>query len=124
MIAIDNVLISDDVIEAKFVCDLHKCKGGCCEDGDAGAPLEKEEKKMLETSRYFDAMNFATRAKCPGLIGLGLVDPVCPAEGVLATCNQLQGPKEIVIMPLADHGGDHKAFYEKFGPFLDKQLKD
>lgn len=48
MIAIDNVLISDDVIEAKFVCDLHKCKGGCCEDGDAGAPLEKEEKKIID----------------------------------------------------------------------------
>jgi hypothetical protein len=48
MIAIDNVLISDEVIEAKFVCDLHKCKGGCCEDGDAGAPLEKEEKKILD----------------------------------------------------------------------------
>lgn len=47
MIAIDNVLVSDDVIEAKFVCDLHKCKGGCCEDGDAGAPLEKAEKKIL-----------------------------------------------------------------------------
>ena len=41
LIAIDNVLISDDVVEAKFVCDLHKCKGGCCEDGDAGAPLKK-----------------------------------------------------------------------------------
>ena len=48
MIVIDNVLVSDDVIEAKFVCDLHKCKGGCCEDGDAGAPLEKEEKKILD----------------------------------------------------------------------------
>ncbi len=29
--------------EAQFVCDLTKCKGGCCEDGDAGAPLTKEE---------------------------------------------------------------------------------
>lgn len=46
MIAIDNVLVSDQVVEAQFVCDLMKCKGGCCEDGDAGAPLEKEE---LET---------------------------------------------------------------------------
>lgn len=43
MIAIDNVLVSDAVIEEQFVCDLLKCKGGCCEDGDAGAPLEKEE---------------------------------------------------------------------------------
>lgn len=35
-------------MEAKFVCDLQKCKGGCCEDGDAGAPLENEEMKLLE----------------------------------------------------------------------------
>lgn len=48
MIAIDNVLISEDVVEAQFVCDLHKCKGGCCEDGDAGAPLEKREVKILK----------------------------------------------------------------------------
>ena len=48
MIAIDNVLVSDDVIEAKFVCDLNKCKGGCCEDGDAGAPLEKKEMQIIE----------------------------------------------------------------------------
>ena len=54
MIAIDNVLVSDDVVEAKFVCDLSRCKGGCCEDGDAGAPLEKEEKKILDQS--FDAV--------------------------------------------------------------------
>jgi hypothetical protein len=47
VIAIDNVLVSDDVVEAQFVCDLHKCKGGCCEDGDAGAPLEKGELKIL-----------------------------------------------------------------------------
>lgn len=48
MIAIENVLVSDDVVEAQFVCDLHKCKGGCCEDGDAGAPLEKEEKQVID----------------------------------------------------------------------------
>ncbi len=47
MIAIDNVLVSDNVVEAQFVCDLMKCKGGCCEDGDAGAPLEKEELELL-----------------------------------------------------------------------------
>jgi hypothetical protein len=48
VIAIDKVLVSDEVVEAQFVCDLHKCKGGCCEDGDAGAPLMPEEKKMLD----------------------------------------------------------------------------
>ena len=48
MIAIDNVLVSDDVVQAQFVCDLTKCKGGCCEDGDAGAPLEKAELKIID----------------------------------------------------------------------------
>ena len=48
MIAIDNVLVSDDVVQAQFVCDLAKCKGGCCEDGDAGAPLEKAELKIID----------------------------------------------------------------------------
>ncbi len=47
MIAIDNILISDQVVEEQFVCDLNKCKGGCCVDGDAGAPLEKKELKEL-----------------------------------------------------------------------------
>jgi hypothetical protein len=43
VIAIDNVLVGDDVVEKQFVCDLARCKGGCCEEGDAGAPLEDEE---------------------------------------------------------------------------------
>ncbi|HBB57164.1 MAG TPA: DUF3109 domain-containing protein, partial [Chitinophagaceae bacterium] len=33
MIVLDNILISEDLVEKKFVCDLAKCKGGCCEDG-------------------------------------------------------------------------------------------
>ena len=47
MIVIDKVIISDDVVEKQFVCDLAKCKGGCCEDGDAGAPLDKAELDII-----------------------------------------------------------------------------
>lgn len=47
MIAIDNVLLSDEVVEEQFVCDLNKCKGGCCVDGDCGAPLTKEEAMII-----------------------------------------------------------------------------
>ena len=47
MIAIDNVLISDEIVEEQFVCDLNKCKGGCCVDGDAGAPLNKDELQKI-----------------------------------------------------------------------------
>ena len=52
MIAIDKVLVSDEVVEEQFVCDLDKCKGGCCEDGDAGAPLEEAELKEL--NNYYE----------------------------------------------------------------------
>ena len=54
MIAIDNKLISDEIIEEQFVCDLTKCKGGCCEDGDAGAPMEKWELEKL--NEYYEVI--------------------------------------------------------------------
>ncbi len=43
MISIDSILISDDIVEKQFVCDLTQGKGGRCGDGDAGAPLTAEE---------------------------------------------------------------------------------
>jgi hypothetical protein len=48
LIVIDNILVSDRLVEEQFVCDLLKCKGGCCEDGDAGAPLEEAEMRTLK----------------------------------------------------------------------------
>ena len=47
MIAIENVLIGDEVVNQQFVCDLAKCKGGCCEEGDAGAPLDADELDLM-----------------------------------------------------------------------------
>ena len=49
MIAIDKTLISEDVLDKKFVCDLNACKGECCIAGDSGAPLEKDELEILES---------------------------------------------------------------------------
>lgn len=48
MIAIENTIVSEHLIEKKFVCDLNACKGECCVAGDAGAPLEEEEISILE----------------------------------------------------------------------------
>lgn len=50
MLQIENTLISDDLIEKKFVCNLGVCKGICCIEGDSGAPLEPEERKFLENN--------------------------------------------------------------------------
>jgi hypothetical protein len=48
MIEHKNVLISLDLIEKEFVCNINKCKGACCIEGDLGAPLEKDELEVLE----------------------------------------------------------------------------
>jgi len=48
MIAIDDTLISEDLFDKKFVCDLNACKGACCVAGDSGAPLDKDELPKLE----------------------------------------------------------------------------
>jgi hypothetical protein len=49
MIAIDKTLISEDLLERKFVCDLNACKGQCCVSGESGAPLDEDELPVLES---------------------------------------------------------------------------
>ena len=48
MIEIDDTIISLDVFKEKFLCNLDACKGECCIEGDAGAPLEEEEVEQLK----------------------------------------------------------------------------
>src|SRR5690554_3282787 len=48
MVEIDNTLVSDEVFEKRFLCDLAACKGACCVEGESGAPLEAEEIEILE----------------------------------------------------------------------------
>ena len=47
MIQIEDTIVSLDVIEEMFFCDLNACKGICCVEGDAGAPVEREELTLL-----------------------------------------------------------------------------
>lgn len=49
MLQIGNTLISLDVVESYFECDLDTCLGECCIEGDAGAPLLLEEADKLES---------------------------------------------------------------------------
>ena len=48
MIQIGKALISEEIIEKEFVCNLSACKGACCVDGDAGAPLQEDELSILK----------------------------------------------------------------------------
>lgn len=48
MFQLGKTIVSEEVINKDFICNLNSCKGGCCIDGDAGAPIEKEEVKILK----------------------------------------------------------------------------
>lgn len=48
MIIVGNALVSEDVLSKKFRCAIDTCKGACCVQGDAGAPLEAEEIEIIE----------------------------------------------------------------------------
>lgn len=73
--------------------------------------------KVRHAAGYYDVVNFASQVQCPVLIGVGLIDTVCPPSGVYAAYNQLQGPKEIVVLPCGEHGekqGSHGPYYARF----------
>ncbi|TGE24735.1 DUF3109 family protein [Hymenobacter aquaticus] len=61
MIIIQNTVISDDVRDNFFVCNLEACKGACCVEGDLGAPLEAHELQILE-QEYDKIKPFITEA--------------------------------------------------------------
>lgn len=48
VLQIGHCIVSLDVLETKFSCQLDKCKGGCCLQGDSGAPLLTDEIQMIE----------------------------------------------------------------------------
>ena len=50
LVEVKDKVVSTQIFERKFVCDLNACKGACCVEGDAGAPLTFEEVDLLEES--------------------------------------------------------------------------
>ena len=98
MIAIGQALISDEVVQEQFVCDLQKCKGGCCVDGDCGAPLTEDEAGILAevypkmkhylpaayqaeiekqgTHTHDDEFGFVTPTVNGGICAYGIIDEV------------------------------------------------
>jgi len=70
--------------------------------------------KVMETARYFDTINFASRIKAPVLGAIGFLDATAPAAGIWIALNQIPGPKEVV--PLIDSGHIHQT-PEKQGVF-------
>jgi len=48
MYIVDGVVVSREVFSVKFHCNLQKCKGACCWEGDFGAPISKNEEEILD----------------------------------------------------------------------------
>ena len=67
----------------------------------------EEEERMLDTLRYFDAVNFAPRIKSPMVVGIALDDEVCPPETSYAAYRALTGHKELWLFPNSGHGNAH-----------------
>ena len=76
MIQIDDKLISEDIFSEEFVCNLSKCKGACCVEGDVGAPLDKSETEILD--RIYEQVKPYLRPEGIAAIeqqGKGEIDP-------------------------------------------------
>ena len=69
MIEVNNVLLHEDVVKEKFVCNLNKCKGACCLEGDSGAPLDADELDILneiypKVKPFMTSKGISTIEKC------------------------------------------------------------
>jgi cephalosporin-C deacetylase-like acetyl esterase len=69
----------------------------------------KDPAKVHQASRYYDIVNFAPRIRCPVLVGIGLIDEVCPPASIFAAANQITAPKELILMPRAGHQNEDKS---------------
>lgn len=66
-------------------------------------PDGKPDPKVVEVSRYYDCVNFASQATCPGIVTVGFIDPTCPPTSVYAAYNALKANKQIFNDPPSVH---------------------
>ena len=78
--------------------------------------------QMLETLRYYDAVNFAPWINCPMAAGLGLEDDICPPETGFSAYNALAGPKELWLFPNSGHTDAHD-YPAKESAWLEDQIR-
>lgn len=112
MIEIGKTLVSMDVLESSFCCDLDQCKGACCVEGDSGAPLTQEEAETISKlypyfEEYLSSENIAEISKQ----GFSLIDK----EGDLVT--PIVGKNECVFTFVNNRGitlcAIERAYFEK-----------
>jgi hypothetical protein len=112
MIEVGKTIVSMDVLESKFCCDLDQCKGACCVEGDSGAPITTEEAEIIERlyplfEEYLSDANKAEIARQ----GFSLIDQ----DGDLVT--PIIGKNECVFTFVDDSGitlcAIERAYFQK-----------
>jgi len=116
MLQIGKAIISLDVLQKEFCCDIEKCKGACCVDGDSGAPVTSEEAEIIESlypdfKDYLSAENIAEIEKQ----GFSVID----SDGDLVT--PIVGNNECVFTFRDEKGitkcAIERAYFDKKTPF-------
>ena len=99
MLQIGDALVSLDVVERHFVCNLNACRGACCVEGDAGAPITEEEYRQLQEllPQLLDDLTPAAR-EVIARQGVAYVDE----EGDLVT--SIVGGKDCVFTCYGENG--------------------
>lgn len=86
----------------------------------------RDLEKATKTAGYFDGIYFAERIHCPTLMGVALLDIAARPAGVIAAFNAVKAPKELLIMPVADHhgsGGSQAIYYNTFAKWREALKK-
>ena len=109
MYQIGDVLISDEVLTERFVCDLEKCMGACCIEGDAGAPVDLDEIMQIEEvlTIIWDQLSIPAR-KVINKQGVAYSDP----EGQLVT--SIVNGKDCVFTCYDEKGGCYCALEKAY----------
>lgn len=112
MIEIGKTVVSLDIFEKKFCCDITKCKGACCVEGDSGAPITEEEAKLIE-ALYPEFREYLSAGNQEEIARQGFF--VIDGDGDLVT--PIIGKNECVFTFTDDQGitlcAIEKAYFEK-----------
>ena len=109
MYQIGDVLISDEVLTERFVCDVEKCMGACCIEGDAGAPIDLDEIMQIEEVLpiIWEQLSIPAR-KVLNKQGVAYADP----EGQLVT--SIVNGKDCVFTCYDEKGGCYCALEKAY----------
>ncbi|MGE9292449.1 MAG: acetylxylan esterase, partial [Puniceicoccales bacterium] len=117
--------VSTSIAIVPALCNISTPNGGWPGMGKT-SPDTEEGKRVLETYRYFDSVNFCALTQANVLIAVGLIDTTCPPPGVLTAYNQIQSNKQLLSAPDESHHGmstPNSAQRKTYDAFMTENIK-